>query len=337
MKLSASLILMTIALMAFATGIPAQNVRLKPLFSITGADLVNKLNMPCDVFVDDRHGEIYVVDGGNSRVVVFELDGFYKHRFTISSKSGGPGSLVVNSRGEILVTVGGRIAICDFRGSLLEYVDFRGFPYAEDVNAGRIRIDKHNNYYVVDAGRYRVLAFDSDWNFRFAIGRESLPRTGRNLTHTNEQEEPMVEALGIGDVCVDDEGMVYIVDPMASHVYVFSDEGEYERSIGQAGAAFASLSLPFGVAVDSQGRVLVTDSTGHGLLGYDKEGRFLFALGGMGSSPGRFYFPKRVSTDGNGRIYVVEPFLNRVQVLTTELRSAITEPPLSLTDTETGS
>jgi hypothetical protein len=124
---------------------------------------------------------------------------------------------------------------------------------------------------------------------------------------------------------------------MAARVYVFSDEGEYERSIGQPGASFASLSLPFGVTVDSHGRVLVVDSTGHGLLGYDKEGRFLFALGGMGSSLGRFYFPKRVSTDGNGRIYVVEPFLNRVQVLTTEPRSAIIEPPLSLTGTETGS
>jgi hypothetical protein len=118
--------------------------------------------------------------------------------------------------------------------------------------------------------------------------------------------------------------MIYLVDVMASRVYVFSSEGKYERSIGDPGAAFNTLSLPFGVAVDEQDRVLVVDSSGHGLLGYDKEGRFLFALGGLGKIEGRFYFPKYVTADRNGRIYVVEPFLGRIQVLSTEYRSETT-------------
>ena len=193
-------------------------------------------------------------------------------------------------------------------------------------------LDKQDNYYIVDNAKCRVLVFESDWDFRFAIDKESFPNTVRNLTHKEKQEEPVARTFGIGDICVDDEGMIYIVDPMSAHVYIFSGEGEYISSIGESGAAFSSLSLPFGVAVDNQGRALVTDSTGHGLLGYDRDGNLLFALGGMGDSEGRFYFPKRVSTDGGGRIYVVEPFLERVQVLTIEQCSATTKTSLSLTD-----
>jgi len=291
----------------------AQRAKLVPLFSITGADMDKKLNQPSDVFIDERHDEFYVVDAGNMRAVVFDMDGFYLYQFSIDSKSGGPSSLVVNDQDEILVVLGGKIACCDFRGSLLEYVEFDGFPDAEKVKVTRLRIDRKNNYYALDASKQRVLAFDSDWNFKFAIDKESLPGVKKKMTHG--KEEPMVKSPRISDICVDDEGMIYLVEPMASYVFVFNDKGEYLRSIGEPGTAFNTLSLPNGVAVDSQGRVLVVDTTGHGMLGYDKEGKFLFALGGFGSSAGEFYFPKYISTDRAGRIYVVEPFLGRIQVL----------------------
>ena len=161
-RLPIALFLIITALAFPSVGVCAQKVQLVPLFSITGDDSFKKFDMPSDVFIDDMHGEIYVVDAGNKRIVIYEIDGFYKHQFTIPGKDA-PSSLVVNSRDEILVTVGGRIAVCDFRGNLLDYVDFRDFPYAENVNASRLRIDKHGNYYVVDNARHRVLAFNSDW------------------------------------------------------------------------------------------------------------------------------------------------------------------------------
>jgi DNA-binding beta-propeller fold protein YncE len=173
-------------------------------------------------------------------------------------------------------------------------------------------MDKENNYYLFDAGKHRVLAFDSDWDFKFAIDRESLPND------IKREEGPREKAINISDICTDEAGKIYLVDSMGSNVLVFNDKGEYLRSIGQPGAAFNTLSLPSGVAVDGQGRVLVIDATGHGMLGYDQKGKLLFALGGLGKSEGRFYFPKNVATDRNGRIYVVEPFLGRVQVLNVE-------------------
>ncbi len=330
MKLSTSVILVAVSLVALASGIQAQGFMLKPLFSITGAELLRKISMPSDVFVDDVHGEIYVVDAGNRRVLIFEMDGFYKHQFVIPGAPGELTSLVVDGRGEILVAVGGKVAVCDFRGSLLEYVDFQGFPDADKIRVTRLAVDSKDNHYVVDVGKQRVLAFDSDWNFRFAIDKESFPKTVRNLTHRRGQEQSTVQSLSIGDICVDDEGMIYMIDPMASYVYAFNDEAEYVCSIGEPGATFATLSLPTGVAVDSQGRVLVVDATGHGILGYDKNGRRLFALGGMGREEGRLYFPKYVSTDGDGRIYVIEPFLNRVQVLRVEDGIVPTRLPSSL-------
>jgi len=312
---------MAIILAAFASGVWAQSYRLKPLFSITGDDSFGKLNMPGDVFVDDEHGEIYVVDSGNRRVVVFDMDGFYRYQFAVPAGSGEPTGLVVNNRGEILIAVGGKIAVCDFRGSLLEYVDFRNFPDAGKVKARRLAVDKKGNYYALDIAGRRVLAFDSDWEFRFVIDRESFPKVVRSLAHEKESKLSIVQPLNIGDICVDDGGMIYMVDSMASYVYVFNNKAEYVHSIGEPGAIFETLSLPFGVAIENQDKVLVTDSTGHGLLGYDKKGNLLFALGGLGEKEGRFYFPRYVSTDRNGRIYIIEPFLGRIQILTIEYRS----------------
>lgn len=294
---------------------------LVPLFSITAVDTGKKLNSPNDVFIDEKHGEIYVVDSGNRRVVVFDMDGFYRYQFVVPGNLGGsPNSLVLNNRDEILMVVGGKVAVCDFRGSFLEYVEFKEFPDAEKVRGTRLKIDKEDNYYLLDAIKQRILVFDSDWNFKFAIGRENMPYVKKAITAPNGKEHK-TKPLNVSDICVDEDGKIYLVDSIASYVFVFDGKGKYLRSIGEPGATFNTLSFPNGVAVDNQGRVLVVDTTGNGLLGYSKDGKFLFALGGLGKRAGRFYFPKYVSTDKSGRIYVVEPFLGRIQVLTVKTSS----------------
>ena len=295
----------------------AQKVKLVPQFSITGADLDKRLSFPNNVFIDDEHGEIYVVDAGKRRVVVFEMDGYYRYQFAVPAGIGEAVDLAVDSRGEILLVGGFKLATCDFRGNLVEYMEFEGFHGAESVRPVRVEINSEGNCYVVD-GFQRVLAFDSDWNFRLAIDKEDFPKLTKKTLHGEERLVPLVESLTINDFCVDDEGVMYLLDAMASKVYAFDAEGKYLHSMGDPGGSFTTLSFPNGVAVDSK-RVLVVDTTSHSLLGYSKEdGRLLFALGGLGGSEGRFYFPRRVSTDKSGRIYTVEPPLKRVQVLTVE-------------------
>ncbi len=307
--------LIATAFLAFITGTStAQKAQLVPLFSITGADIVPKLNRPSDVFIDEKHSEIYVVDQGNKRVVVFDINGRYQYQFATPAKLGRPSGLVINNRDEILLAIGGKVACYDFRGRLLEYVKFHGLPSSEKVYATRLKIDRNNSYYILDTKKRRVLVFDTDGNFKFAITNESLPKVKR-MVKGKEQEEPMVKSLSISDICLDDEGMIYLVDYLAARVFVFSSNGEYLRSIGKPGSVFDTLSFPNGVAVDIQGRLLVVDTMGHGILGYDKKGKLLFALGGFGKSEGWFYYPRYISTDRNGRIYVVEPFLGRIQVL----------------------
>jgi len=292
----------------------SQEAQLVPLFSITGADIVPKLNHPVDVFVDEKHDEVYIIDRGNRRVVIFDINGFYQYQFATPAKLGRPSGLVINDRDEILLAIGGKIACFDFRGRFLEYVKFNGLPDSEKVYPTRLKIDSNNNYYVLDTKQKRVLVFDTDWNFKLAIAHESLPKV-KKMMKGKEQEEPMVKSLSISDICVDDEGAIYLVDSMAARVFAFNGNGEYLGSIGKPGSVFDTLSFPNGVAVDIQGRLLVVDTMGHGILGYDKQGKLLFALGGLGKSEGWFYYPRYISTDRNGRIYVVEPFLGRIQVL----------------------
>jgi DNA-binding beta-propeller fold protein YncE len=305
--------------LVIATGTStAEKARLVSHFSITGDYLERSFSFPNNVFIDDEHGEIYVVDAGNRRVVVFEMDGYYRYHFAVPATLGEPVDLAVDNIGDILVVGNGGLAVCDFRGNLLEYMEFEGFHGAESVQPVRIEINSEGNCYIVD-GFQRVLAFDSDWNFKLAIDKENFPKLTKKTFYGEERLIPLVESLTISDFCVDDEGAMYLLDSLASKVYVFDAEGKYLRSMGQPGASFTTLSFPKGVAVDREGRVLVVDATSHSLLGYSKEeGRFLFALGGMGGSEGRFYYPRRVATDKGGRIYTVEPARGRVQVLTVE-------------------
>jgi len=317
--LLALILLIVTVFLAFTTETSiAQKAQLMPLFSITGSDMAPKLNHPSDVFIDEKHNEIYIVDSGNNRVIIFDMNGLYRYKFTTHSNLTRSNSLIVNDQNEILITTCGKIACYDFRGRLLEYVKL-GLSASEKVHATRLRIDNNNNFYVLDGAR-RVLVFDNDWNFKFAIDNKSLPNI-KSEVDRKKQETPVLKSLNIGDICVDDEGMIYLIDFMASRLFVFNDKGKYVRSIGKPGAASESLSLPNGVAIDSQGRVLVVDTTGHSILGYSKNGKLLFVLGGLGKSEGWFCFPMYISTDSSGKIYVVEPALGRVQVLTVKTSS----------------
>ena len=63
--------------------------QLVPLFSITGEYAGRRLGSPGDVFIDEENGEIYVVDSGNARVLIFDMEGYYKYQFAAPAGMGG--------------------------------------------------------------------------------------------------------------------------------------------------------------------------------------------------------------------------------------------------------
>ncbi len=117
-KLTVLAFVIIVTILALAPVTPAaQKTVLVPLFSITCGNAGKVLSSPGDVFIDEKNDEIYVLDAGNRRVLVFDMEGYCRYHFATPAGNSAPTSLVVNKMGEILVVIDGRIAVCDFRGN----------------------------------------------------------------------------------------------------------------------------------------------------------------------------------------------------------------------------
>lgn len=66
----------------------------------------------------------------------------------------------------------------------------------------------------------------------------------------------------IGDVAVDDEGRIYVLEAQASEVRIFDAEGQWVRTLGGQGEGPGELNVPFGGAVYAMddGTVVVNNS-----------------------------------------------------------------------------
>jgi DNA-binding beta-propeller fold protein YncE len=99
---------------------------------------------------------------------------------------------------------------------------------------------------VLDAGNFRVQAFDRDGKFLRAWGK-----TGNDIGD-------FVRPRGIA---VDNEGNVYVTDAAFGNVQIFSPKGELLLPVGYLGTEDRPgiFAMPGGVAVDETGHMYVVD------------------------------------------------------------------------------
>ncbi len=117
-----------------------------------------------------------------------------------------------------------------------------------------------------------------------------------------------------GHICIDPEGLIYVVDAMNFRVQVLDKNGEYLTSFGKHGDASGSFSRPKGIAIDSPGNIYIADALSNTVQIFNKNGDFLFYFGKKGSGKGEFLMPAGISIDKNDYIYVSDSYNNRIQV-----------------------
>lgn len=171
----------------------------------------------------DGSDNIYVPDGGNSRVQVFDSRGAFKLMFGSHWEPGYPGT------GD-----GG------FNGPNAAAVDTaHGWLYVVDTNNSRIqKFDLSGNYlsqwgsYGTDNGQFRFVDF---------AGGTQGPE---------------------GGIALDGSGNVYVVDNFNCRVQKFSSDGTYLTQWGGQGSGDAQFLFPSGIAIDkTRNRVYVVDSS----------------------------------------------------------------------------
>lgn len=284
---------------ATPAGIPTVGVR--HLFDITGQD-AGGFSLPTDVAIGSE-GRIYVVDGGNHRIVAYDRNG--KYLFTLGNKGSGEGQFKdpvgvgTDGAGRLYVadTSNHRVQIFSADGKFLN-----AFPVNEDGLAIR-PIDVAANasgtkIYVSGNNNHKIMAYTSAGKF--------IRQWGGNGDSTGLFRYP-------ASIAVSADEDIYVADALNSRVQGFNEEGEMLIQVGTWGALPGQLFRPKGVTIDSKHNIYISDSYMDVVQVYDAEGRFLHVLGHNGK-PQRFVSAGGITISGDNRLYTAEILRNKVSV-----------------------
>jgi DNA-binding beta-propeller fold protein YncE len=146
--------------------------------------------------------------------------------------------------------------------------------------------------YVADANGRRVQVLDVGGERLFAFGEDA------------ELEEP-------GDLVVDSQGNVFVLDPPTDSVVRFTSDGQFVARFRDA----LRLFRPRGMGIDRHDRLYIADTGGSRVVVVSTDGQMLASWGGVGQGPGQFNQPTDVAVGPDGQVYVADTFNQRVQWL----------------------
>jgi len=184
----------------------------------------------------DKADNIYVTDFGNKRIQVFNKNGTIFRVFNIVEEEGSayPGSIAIDSRGDIYVLVNKRIQ---------KYTNVGMFQKSWSIgdDAYLIYIDLADNLYVSAWGF--IKQYDLEGNYVRSIG-ESHPSLAEGMFITPD-------------------GNIYIADRWDDRILILDSNGNYLNSFGTSGNLPGQLDWPNDVLVAGNGDVYVIDRLNH--------------------------------------------------------------------------
>lgn len=268
-------------------------------------DIMRNFLQPTDVAVGKDH-QIYIMDGVNNRVKIFDEEGSFKSSF------GGTGS----ANGKFKIPVGittdrdGRVYVAD-TGNRRIQVFSSGGVFERQISLppgekGKPRepvdvavAEPLKQIYVTDNDNHQVLVF--------SIPGDSLIATwGSEGPRSNQFHYPFLMTAG-------KDGSAFIVDVLNTRVQVWRD-GKPRESIGSWGVDLGQFYRPKGVSLDNTGMVFVSDSVLGVIQTFTLQGEFKAVLGTEDGEVITWETPLGITIDSRQRLYVVEMLKNRIRV-----------------------
>lgn len=297
-----SLFSLSITLLILATpALGTRLVRVKPLFEIT-----EKLVAPSDVAVSNN-GWIYIVDGTNHKIRIFDQNGKWISSFGGRGSGNGqfsfPLGIDIDGSGKVYIADSGnhRIQIFNSKGEFIEALDI---PSNNNMPADPtdVAVDEtRNRCYIVDNDNHSILVYDLSTLKR--IKTYGSPGTGKR-----QFRYPFFMTLN-------PKKYLYIVDVINTRVQVLNPDGLFVTFIGGWGVEKGRFFRPKGVAVNTAGRIFVSDSYMGVIQVFDASGNFYAVVGDAKQHAAKkFKTPAGIFIDRNNRLYVVEMFANKVSV-----------------------
>ena len=279
---------------------PAETSEIKFIRDIKGG-AAGPLSLPSDVAVDKQH--IYIVDGGNHRVVVFDHQG--EHLFSI----GGEGERAGQFRSPVGIDVGedGRIYVADKDNHRIQIFGKDGKylnnfqvksegklvrPVDVAVGAGSKEI------YVTGNNNHKVMVLSEKGELKREWGG-----SGQN---SGEFRYP-------GTITFLQDARVAVVDILNTRVQIFEQSGDFSIEVGEWGVLPGQLFRPKGVAVDNKGYLYVSDSYMNLIQVFSDTGRFVHLLK-ISEMPRSMETPAGIAVSNDQHLYVAEMLQNKISV-----------------------
>lgn len=294
-----------------------------------GSDMgVDGLGEPQDLYVSDQQ-EVYILDSGNSRVVVLHEDLTLARVIAPTTAAGQP--LTFEEAAGIFVCTDGRILVADKKGQTVYILDAAGrqlgalgrpdeavLPDNFQYQPVRVFEDSGGILYVVCAGSYSgAVQFETDGSFLGFYGSEKVTATAEvlaNYVWKNLLSDKQAEGLSrtvpveIVSACIDQKDFIYTIrkgnDVTNGQVRKLNAQGDNTLKDGVFGDRGEEQQLA-DIAVDDGGFISVLDSGSGRVFQYDPDGTLLYVFGGKGAQEGCYASPVALETLGD-RLLVLD-------------------------------
>ena len=197
---------------------------------------------------------------------------------------------VYTRNGEPTVTLGGSRAFAHGGSSLYEFgpdgkfIRQIGKQVYGFLAAQQVRVDSHDNIWVVDRYSSMVLKFDPQGRIVMLLGRKpesvdvpSSPDTGRGTPPGSGAQSDLFQSPT--DVAWDADGNIFVADGIGNaRVAKFTRDGVFVKSWGSRGSETGQFKTAHGIAVDASGNVYVGDRGNGRIQVFDNNGNFKSAI-----------------------------------------------------------
>jgi hypothetical protein len=264
----------------------------------------------------DFNGDIYVADGANHRIQVFNAAGTYLRQFGTWGNEAGklnfPRCIAIGDDGKLYVGDVNGLQIFTNDGTFIQRVS-GGTPVYDLV------IDKKGTGNAFLLHSTSVSIYNASWGWVGTFG---------SIGSNNGQ---LSSATGIA---LGKDGYLYIADGGNHRVQVFATHGGYLGKFGSEGTEDGKFKNPSDVVLDDSGYIYVSESGSPRVQIFRRQGEvfeMVRKFGSWGTSQGQFRTPGSICLDGKGKIFVSDYSNSNVQVFSKEANSILNFNDLSKT------
>jgi DNA-binding beta-propeller fold protein YncE len=206
-----------------------------------------RLISPIGVAVDIGRQRLYVSDGAQKEVFVFDLEGTFVETLDYSYGFGRPAGMAVSLTGDLYVAdvLKGKIIQFSPEGVHLYTI---GSAAAKDRLFNRptaVAVDADGNVYVSDSLNFRIVVQSAAGELIQVIGE------------IGDAPGSLSRPRG---VALDSKGHIYIVDAAFDNIQIFDLTGQLLLDFGKPGKSGGEFCLPAGIFIDKNNRIYVAES-----------------------------------------------------------------------------